>query len=102
MFFRSPQALGSELEGWFEDEDYQAWDGRGRRLVLVAEESPRPRRRRRSRLPLLGVRLSETRRTRRESFGSISMLLGEVGAGRPVDASVAELVLHALMRGDLK
>jgi hypothetical protein len=41
-FFRSQRDFSADLEPWFVEEDYRAWDALGRSLELVVVEPPVP------------------------------------------------------------
>jgi hypothetical protein len=101
LFFRSQEALGSYLEPWFPGQvSYKAWESEGRRLRLVNRPvagSRRPRE----------VVTAELGDDQTDSAAELDGYLREWlrVLNRPVpepDTPLAELVLRALMSGDLR
>jgi hypothetical protein len=107
MFFRSLKALGGYLEPWGlpSNADYRAWDAQGRRLTLVVinDEPPRRRRRRWSVSGVVSARLAEDQNLAPDELVAyLRDWFGQVGAAAPPpNTPLPELVLHALMHGDL-
>lgn len=103
-FFRSAESLAGYIEPWFPpDVDYQAWDARGRRLELVVEATPPSRGLRRLRDPggYVIPRIHEDDSENLRSY--LRAWLQQVGAPQPSqDAALPELLVQALIRGDIE
>jgi hypothetical protein len=102
-FFRSQRALGSYIEPWFVDVEHQAWDGLGRRLNLVVVE-PRPG----AGLLKRAHPYVEAGFARKDAApdGGCAMFLREWlprvgGPDMPPSASLSELLVQALLHGDI-
>jgi hypothetical protein len=103
-FFRSPEALSGYLEPWFVEIEHHAWDGLGRPLELVVVEPPEASgflNRIRQEAPRIEVRLraatagDDCARYLREWLPMVG------GPTMPASASLPELLVQALLHGDI-
>jgi hypothetical protein len=103
-FFATPGAVDAQLEPWYAEIDYVAWDALGRPLELVVVDAPPISgfmSRVRARGPSLEVRLRDS-----EPSGECVVFLREwlsrVGApAMSANATLSDLLVQALIRGDL-
>jgi hypothetical protein len=109
-FFRSQRELGVYLEPWFADEEYRAWDGLGRPLELVVVHPPDSPptgflKRRRHGHAHIEARLSERTQKTRACDDCATYLrewLSKVGGPElSPNASLSDLLVQALLRGDI-
>jgi hypothetical protein len=107
-FFASHAALSAYVEPWNLDEDYVAWDALGRQLELaVVDVSSKPSRflkRQRSDGQQVEARL---RAVPTDSTENCAMFLREWlarigGPTMPPDATLSDLLVQALIRGDIE
>jgi hypothetical protein len=108
-FFRSQQALGGYLEPWFVEVEHQAWDALGRPLELVVVEPPDEplsglQKWIRKPAPGLEARLGDAAsRANDDCAAYLRGWLREVGGPElPPSASLPELLVQALLRGDIR
>ncbi len=106
-FFRSQRDLGAYLEPWFVEEDYRAWDALGRSLELVVVErrcSGGLIQRLRSGNPLVEARLREPPDDSTEGCATYlrEWLQQMGGPAMPEEASLSDLLVQALIRGDVR
>ncbi len=106
-FFRSQRDLGADLEPWFVEEDYRAWDALGRSLELVVVEPPVSAgviQRLRSGSPHVEARLREPPGDGTEGCETyLREWLQQVGGlAMPEDAGLSDLLVQALIRADVR
>ena len=104
-FYASEEAVDRQLEPWYVEQDYRAFDAEGRRLVLRIERRAVPRRWLPGRVTHehVVVEPAEVEPAHSDELaGLLREWLALVGAAAPaLDESLAELMTEAVERGDL-
>ena len=105
-FFATREAVGGYLEPWIVEMDYVAWDALARPLELVVVEPPPIsggfiKRTIHGGAPSIDVRLRDTKPSEECPLFLREWLVRVGGPAMPADATVSDLLVQALIRGEL-